>query len=107
MITFDPDALAHRRGELEGELSAPGFWDDQQHAAQVSAEHARVTRKLERYEQLTRDYEDAVELLSMDGEMADEIARSIRPLRRELWQQRRPRIVKVLSAGPPISGFGR
>ncbi|HEY3070361.1 MAG TPA: peptide chain release factor 2, partial [Gaiellaceae bacterium] len=84
MITFDPDALAAQRDELERELSAPGFWDDQQHAAQVSAEHARVTRKLERYEQLTRDYEDAVELLSMDGEMADEIARSIRPLRREL-----------------------
>ncbi|HEY2936677.1 MAG TPA: peptide chain release factor 2 [Gaiellaceae bacterium] len=84
MITFDPDALAARRDELERELSAPGFWDDQQHAARVSAEHARVTRKLERYEQLTRDYEDAVELLSMDGEMADEIARSIRPLRREL-----------------------
>jgi peptide chain release factor 2 len=84
VITFDPDALAARRDELERELSAPGFWDDQQHAARVSAEHARVTRKLERYEQLTRDYEDAVELLSMDGEMADEIARSIRPLRREL-----------------------
>jgi len=84
VITFDPDALAAQRDELERELSAPGFWDDQQHAAQVSAEHARVTRKLERYEQLTRDYEDAVELLSMDGEMADEIARSIRPLRREL-----------------------
>ena len=84
MITFDPDALAARRDELERELSTPGFWDDQQHAAQVSAEHARIARKLERYAQLTHDYEDAVELLSMDGEMADEIARSIRPLRREL-----------------------
>jgi len=84
VITFDPAALAARREELERELSAPGFWDDQQHAAQVSAEHARVTRKLERYEHLTRDFEDAVELLSMDGEMADEIARSIQPLRREL-----------------------
>jgi peptide chain release factor 2 len=84
VITFDPDALAARRDELERELSAPGFWDDQQHAAEVSAEHARVTRKLERYERLSREYEDAVELLSMDGEMAGEIAASIQPLRREL-----------------------
>jgi peptide chain release factor 2 len=84
VITFDPDALAARRDELERELSAPGFWDDQARAAHVSAEHARVTKKLERFEQLTRDYEDAVELLSMDGDMADEIAASIQPLSREL-----------------------
>ena len=64
--------------------NAPGFWDDQHHAAEVSAEHARISRKLERFEQLTRDYEDAAELLEMDGDMADEIARSIQPLRREL-----------------------
>ena len=84
MITFDPDALTARRDELERELAAPGFWDDQQHAAEVSAEHARISRKIERFEQLTRDYEDAAELLGMDGDMADEIAASIKPLRREL-----------------------
>jgi peptide chain release factor 2 len=84
VITFDPDALAARRDELERELAEPGFWDDQQRAAAVSAEHARVSRKLERFEQLTRDYDDAVELLSMDGDMAEEIAASIQPLRREL-----------------------
>jgi peptide chain release factor 2 len=84
VITFDPDALTARRDELERELAAPGFWDDQQHAAEVSAEHARISRKIERFEQLTRDYEDAAELLAMDGDMADEIAASIKPLRREL-----------------------
>ena len=84
MITFDPDALTARRDELERELAAPGFWDDQQHAAEVSAEHARISRKIDRFEQLTRDYEDAAELLAMDGDMADEIAASIKPLRREL-----------------------
>jgi peptide chain release factor 2 len=84
VITFDPDALTARRDELERELAAPGFWDDQQHAAEVSAEHARISRKIERFEQLTRDYEDAAELLGMDGDMADEIAASIKPLRREL-----------------------
>ena len=84
MITFDPDALKARVAELEGELGAPGFWDDQQRAAAVSTEHARLTRRLERYERLRREYEDARELLSMDGGMAAEIAETLRPLEREL-----------------------
>jgi peptide chain release factor 2 len=84
VITFDPDGLRGRVAELEGELGAPGFWDDQQRAARVSAEHARLTKRLERYERLTQDYEDARELYAMDGDMADEIAASIAPLRSEL-----------------------
>jgi peptide chain release factor 2 len=84
VITFDPDALAARRQELEAQMGESGFWDDQEQAAQISTEHARVTRKLDRYEQLTRDYEDARELFSMDGGMEQEIADSIAPLRQEL-----------------------
>jgi peptide chain release factor 2 len=84
VITFDPEQLESRIADLEQELGAPGFWDDQQHAAQVSAEHARLTRRLERYRRLTQEYQDAQELLAMDGEMADEIAASVKPLRQEL-----------------------
>jgi peptide chain release factor 2 len=84
VITFDPESLKKRLSELEKELQAPGFWDDQQRAARVSAEHARLSRRLERYERLTSEYADAQELLSMDGEMADEIASSLAPLRKEL-----------------------
>jgi peptide chain release factor 2 len=84
VVTFDPDALASRVAEFEQELGRPGFWDDQQHAAEVSAEHARLSRRLERYERLRQDYDDARELLAMDGELADEVAASILPLRREL-----------------------
>ena len=84
MITFDPERLRERIAELEQELGAPGFWDDQQRAARVSAEHARLTRRVDRYERLLHDYDDARELFAMDGEMADEIAASITPLRQEL-----------------------
>jgi peptide chain release factor 2 len=84
VITFDPDGLRRRVAELEEELGAPGFWDDQQNAARVSAEHSRLTKRLERYERLTSDYEDARELYAMDGDMAEEIAASIAPLRSEL-----------------------
>ena len=84
MITFDPDALAARRTELEREMGELGFWDDQERAAQISTEHSRVQRKLERYEQLVREFEDARELYSMDGGMEAEITDSIGPLKQEL-----------------------
>jgi peptide chain release factor 2 len=84
VITFDPDALGARRTQLEQQMGEPGFWDDQERAAQITTEHSRVTRKLERYEQLTRDYEDARELFSMDGGMEAEIVQSLVPLKQEL-----------------------
>ena len=84
MITFDPDSLKKRVAELEEELGKPGFWDDQQRAAKVSAEHARVSRRLTRYERLRQEYEDSKELFAMDGDMADEISESLAPLRAEL-----------------------
>src|SRR5205085_4707572 len=84
VITFDPDALRTRVAELEEAMGAPGFWDDQARAAQISTEHSRLSRRLERYDRLQREYEDARELLAMDGGMQDEIAESIVPLRREL-----------------------
>ncbi len=84
MITFDPDHLESRVAELEQELGTPGFWDDQQRAAAVSAEHARLTRRLERYDRLNREYADATELLALDENLADDVEKSIVPLRREL-----------------------
>jgi peptide chain release factor 2 len=84
VITFDPEALAHRLTELERELNAPGLWDDQRRAARVSSEHSRLSTRLERYERLQREYEDARELYALDGDMADEIAASLVPIRREL-----------------------
>jgi peptide chain release factor 2 len=84
VVTFDPDGLRARVAELEDELGQPGFWDDQQHAAAVSAEHSRVSKRLERYDHLQREYDDAKELLALDESLADDVAQSIAPLRREL-----------------------
>ena len=84
MVTFDPDALTARLAELEQELAQPGFWDDQQRAAQVSAEHARVAKRLERYERLSGEYADAKELYELDPDLADGVRAALVPLRREL-----------------------
>jgi peptide chain release factor 2 len=84
VITFDPDALSARRAELEQQMGEPGFWDDQETAARISTEHARVSRRLERYEQLIREYDDARELHALDGGMEAEIVQSLEPLQREL-----------------------
>ena len=67
--------LESRVAELEQELGTPGFWDDQQHAAQVTAEHARLTRRLERYQPPRQRLRGRPASCSrMDGEMEDEIA---------------------------------
>jgi peptide chain release factor 2 len=85
VITFDPDALTSRRAELEAAMGEPGFWDDQAGAARISTEQSRVARRLDRYERLQREYEDATELLALgDGELGAEIAELVSSLEREL-----------------------
>jgi peptide chain release factor 2 len=84
VITFDPDALTARVADLEEQMGRPGFWDDQQRAAAVSTEQSRLTKRLERYERLRHEYDDARELLEMDGELGVEIGESLEPMQREL-----------------------
>src|SRR6267142_843425 len=57
-------------------MGAPGFWDDQERAARVSAEHARATRKLEEFERLQVDVDDLeglAELAEEDPDLAAEV----------------------------------
>src|SRR5947209_18041391 len=79
VITFDPDVLERRVAELEQELQQPGFWDDQQRAARVSAEHARLTRRLQRYRPLVPESQDAHQLLATARDTAQASAGSPRP----------------------------
>ncbi len=57
-------------------MGAEGFWDDQAAAAQVSAEHARVQRKLDGFRALESDIgdlEELEELASEDDSIASEV----------------------------------
>ena len=84
MITFDPDAVATRVAELEQELGEPGFWDDQARATAVSTEHSRLSRRLERYQRLQREHDDATELLQLEPDLAGDIESQLQPIRSEL-----------------------
>ena len=67
----EPDALAARLAELEERMGAPGFWDDQEGAAQVSAEHSRTARKLETFRALRGDVDDLADLAELAEEDPD------------------------------------
>jgi peptide chain release factor 2 len=84
VTTFDPATLTARAAELEAAMGAPGFWDDQAEAARISQEHARTTRRLDRYELLEREVEDARELYELDPSLEGELAAQLAPVRAEL-----------------------
>src|SRR5215213_6089370 len=61
-------------------MGSPGFWDDQEHAAAVSAEHASVGRRLETFRSLEADIGDL--------ETLEELAEEDDSMARELEEQR-------------------
>ena len=65
-------------------MGAPGFWDDQARAAQISTEHARLSRRFDRYQRLSREVADARELLELEPGLEDEVAEQLAPIRDEL-----------------------
>jgi len=71
---IDPDALQARSAELEAQMGEPGFWDDSDAAAKVSAEHSRVTRKGEAFSALVGDAQDLQALAEMAAEDSDMVA---------------------------------
>ena len=65
-------------------MGAPGFWDDQQKAARISTEHARVARRLDRYQRLSHEVAEARELYELDPALEDELRTQLEPIAAEL-----------------------
>src|SRR5881227_3414848 len=68
-------------------MGEAGFWDDQERAAAITAEHARASRKLTAYRELERDVEDLeplAELAEEDPEIAHELEDQIRSVQERL-----------------------
>jgi peptide chain release factor 2 len=82
VVTFDPAALKTRVDELEQELSKPEFWNDQQRAAKLSAEHQRAQRNLTRYEELLANVEFLQEGIGTFPD--EELAPTLREVQGEL-----------------------
>ena len=84
-------------------MGAPGFWEDQERAPQVSAEHARASRRLSTYRELERDVEDLeplAELAEEDPEIAAELEEQIQSVQERLEQLEEQR----LFSGPYDTG---
>jgi peptide chain release factor 2 len=76
-------------------MGTPGFWEDQERAATVSAEHARTSRKLTTYKELERDVEDLeplAELAEEDPDLAAELEEQIRAVQQRLDQLEEERL---------------
>jgi len=75
-------------------MGESGFWDDQERAARVSAEHARASRKLQTFDALRRDVEDLeplAELAEEDPALEPELEEQIHAVQarlEELEEQR-------------------
>ena len=57
-------------------MGRPGFWDDQEAAAGISAQHARAQRRLETFRGLeaeVADLSDLAEMAAEDEELAAEL----------------------------------
>ncbi len=76
-------------------MGEPGFWDRQDRAAQVSAEHARASRRLEVFRALERDVEDLeplAELVEDDPELAGELDEQVSSVERRLEELEEQRL---------------
>ncbi len=80
-----------------------GFWDDSERAAKVSAEHARVARRLEMFQALERDVADLdglVEMAAEDASLEEEIGEQFAGVEERLAELEEQR----LFSGPYDSG---
>jgi peptide chain release factor 2 len=80
---------------LEARMGEPGFWEEAETAAAVSAEHARATRKLEAFRSLERDVDDLdglVELAADDPTLAAEVEAQIAAVEERLSELEEERL---------------
>jgi peptide chain release factor 2 len=76
-------------------MQRPGFWDDAEQAARVSAQHAATQRRLETFRSLESDVADLDELIELsaeDQELADELESQLTSIEGRLGQLEEARL---------------
>ncbi|HTU14803.1 MAG TPA: peptide chain release factor 2 [Solirubrobacterales bacterium] len=92
---LDPNALQTEVERLEDEMQQPGFWDDQDKAAQVSADHSRTQKKLKNFRGLQEEAGDLAEMAEMaqvDAEMAAELEEQLASVEARLGELEEARL---------------
>jgi peptide chain release factor 2 len=77
-------------------MQKPGFWDDQERAASLSAEHSRAGRKLDRYRKIAAEVDDLEALAGLDeggeGSLQKELEDQLTAVEAELAQLEEQRL---------------
>jgi peptide chain release factor 2 len=92
---FDPAGLSERVAALESQMEAPGFWDDAEAAAKVSAEHAKTSKRLQTFTTLEGDIDDLeglVELAQEDDSLEEEVQEHLRSVEERLAEMEEQRL---------------
>jgi peptide chain release factor 2 len=78
-------------------MGKPGFWNDQQQAASLSAEHSRARRKLDSYERLASELDDLETLAGLedsDDSLQAELTEQVEAVERELGRLEEERLFR-------------
>lgn len=92
---LDPAGLESEVDRLEAEMQQPGFWDSQETAASVSADHARARKKLSDFRSLQSevgDLEEMAEMAEEDEEMAAELGSQLASIESRLAELEEDRL---------------
>lgn len=79
---LNADALRQKIAELEKQMQAPGFWDDNITAAKTSQQHAQSKEQLEGWESLLKQVGETLELAKLgDSKLEKDLAKQCEDLK--------------------------
>jgi peptide chain release factor 2 len=87
--------LSGRLQALEEQMQDPGFWDDAEAAAKVSAEHATTARRLQTFTSLAGDVEDLdglAEMVAEDSSLEQELQEHLAAVEQQLAELEEQRL---------------
>lgn len=98
---FDIDAKREDIQEMEAQIAAPGFWDDNDRAQQVLRERTRIEKIIDLWDRLNRQQEDIRVLIELGGEAEDEeVLEEVRGLNDQLEKDVEGAEFQRMLAGP-------
>jgi peptide chain release factor 2 len=87
------ETLKKELSEMQGQMEAPGFWDDVKEAHKVNKKLRPIEDKLEQFSKITSRQEDAAVMLELveesgDIDMAQELTNELASLRKDVTELR-------------------